>query len=151
MSPYLDPTPEAGRDFILRGIAGEVVMLNLLRFRAVADYSAAPELAPDRPISGADAYDRYVAHTLPFLAASGGELLLEAEGGAFLIGPGDERWDRAMLVRQSSVDAFMSFASNAAYRAGLGHRTAAVEDSRLLPLVPRPLPDRHQASRSIWE
>ncbi len=39
-----------------------------------------------------------------------------------------------MLVEQSSPRAFMAFASNAAYLAGMGHRTAALEDSRLLPL-----------------
>ncbi len=40
-----------------------------------------------------------------------------------------------MLVRQSSVEAFLSFTSNPEYRAGMGHRAAALEDSRLLPLV----------------
>jgi len=47
-----------------------------------------------------------------------------------------------MLVRQASVQAFMAFASNPAYRAGLAHRTAAVEDSRLLPLLEQSLPAR---------
>jgi hypothetical protein len=61
-------------------------------------------------------------------------------GGTFLIGPADERWDMAMLVRQRSVESFIAFNSNAAYRAGLGHRLAALEDSRLLPLVERALP-----------
>ena len=50
---YLEPTQEQGRAFFSRGIVGGVVMLNLLRFRATADYSAAPELEPDSPISGA--------------------------------------------------------------------------------------------------
>jgi hypothetical protein len=40
-----------------------------------------------------------------------------------------------MLVEQSSVSAFLEFASNREYLAGIGHRTAALEDSRLLPLV----------------
>ena len=40
-----------------------------------------------------------------------------------------------MLVRQSSVGAFMAFASDPKYMAGIGHRIAALEDSRLLPLV----------------
>lgn len=40
-------------------------MLNLLRFRAAADYSASPELAPETPISGAEAYCRYIAHAMP--------------------------------------------------------------------------------------
>ncbi len=135
MDRYLEPTMEAGRAFMARGLTGSVVMLNLLRFRAVADYSAAPALAPPAPISGAEAFQRYIDHTRPFLKESGGELLFLGHGGDFLIGPADERWDMAMLVRQSSPQAFVAFASNAAYLAGLGHRLAALEDSRLLPLV----------------
>jgi|SRR5882672_2053943 len=134
---YLQPTPESGRAFVLRRIAGEVIMLNLLRFRDVADYSANPELAPREPISGAEAYQLYIAHTLPHLRRTGGDLIFFGRGGQFLIGPPDERWDAAMLVRQSSVETFMAFASDAAYLEGMGHRVAALEDSRLLPLVDR--------------
>ncbi len=110
-------------------------MLNLLRFRPVADYSATPELAPESPISGEAAYRRYMDHTLPHLQRSGGEVLFFGQGGNFLIGPPDERWDAALLVRQSSVASFLEFASNQDYLAGMGHRVAALEDSRLLPLV----------------
>jgi hypothetical protein len=38
-------------------------------------------------------------------------------------------------VQQRSVADFMAFASDKEYLAGVGHRTAALEDSRLLPLV----------------
>jgi hypothetical protein len=140
MTGYLEPTQEAGRAFFQRGIAGPVAMLNLLRFRAVADYTANPELAPPAPISGADAFDRYVAYTLPYLARSGGALTFVGAGGPWLIGPADERWDRVMLVRQSSTQSFLAFAQDAGYLAGLGHRTAALEDSRLLPLVVQAFP-----------
>ena len=137
---YIEPTQEAGRRFVQRGLAGPVVMLNLLKFREIADYSAHPELAPSRPISGAEAFDRYVRHTLPYLRESGGDVPFLGAGGAFLIGPADERWDMAMLVRQASVASFLSFAGNERYLAGLGHRTAAIADSRLLPLSEMPLP-----------
>lgn len=40
-----------------------------------------------------------------------------------------------MLVRQRSLKAFMAVAQNSAYLAGVGHRTAAIEHSRLLPVV----------------
>ncbi len=110
-------------------------MLNLLRLRQTADYSASPELAPREPISGRDAYQLYMEHTLPFLLESGGRLDLVAEGGPFLIGPADERWDLALLVRHRSVETFMAFAQHEAYLVGMGHRLAAIEDSRLLPLV----------------
>lgn len=132
---YLDPTQEQGRAFFTCSISGSIVMLNLLRFRSTADYSAAPALMPGVPISGEEAYRRYMDHTLPFLKASGGEVLFYGRGGDFLIGPTNERWDAAMLVRQSSVSAFLAFASNPDYLAGIAHRTAALEDSRLLPLI----------------
>lgn len=139
METYLEPTQEAGRALFMRGIRGEVVMLNLLRLRQVPDYAANPELALAQPIGGAEAYDRYITPTLPYLTRSGGALLFLGEGGPVLIGPEGERWDRAMLVKQSSVQAFMAFAGHEAYLAGLGHRTAAVEDLRLLPLVQNPI------------
>ena len=136
---YLEPTQESGRAFFTRGISGSIVMLNMLRFRAVADYAATPGIAPAEPVSGEAAYRLYMEHTKPFLAESGGEVVYFGTGGQFLIGPADERWDAVMLVRQSSLSAFLEFASNPAYLAGMGHRTAALEDSRLLPLVDAPV------------
>jgi hypothetical protein len=109
-------------------------MLNLLRFRSTADYSLTPELAPATAISGEVAYRLYMEHTLPHLEKSGGEVLFFGQGGQFLIGPSEERWDAVLLVRQVSVSAFVAFASNQEYLAGIGHRLAALEDSRLLPL-----------------
>ena len=132
---YLEPSQEAGRAFVSRQLKGSVVMLNLLQFREVADYSATPDLAPPTPITGEEAYQRYVEHTWPYLQQAGGDVIFVGQGGQVLIGPPDERWDLAILVRHSSVDAFLSFASNVDYLAGMGHRIAALEDSRLLPLV----------------
>ncbi len=136
---YLEPTQDAAVALIKRHIAGSVVMLNLLRFREIADYSATPELAPGTPISGAEAFQRYIEHTLPYLRETGGDLIFLGSGGPFLIGPEAERWDMVMLVRQSSVEAFLAFAAHEAYQAGIGHRTAALEDSRLLPLLELPI------------
>jgi len=137
---YLDPSGENVFRLLERGIEGPVTMLNLLRFREVADYSASPALAPPEPISGSAAYDRYVRHTIPFLTASGGSVVFFGTGGHNFVGPVSERWDLVMLINQSSISDFFAFASNEEYLAGVGHRTAALEDSRLLPLVARPLP-----------
>jgi len=131
---YLSPAQESGRDFIQRQIPGKVVMLNLLRFREFADYSETPHLAPSNPITGQMAYQLYINHTLPHLKRSGGEILFLGKGGKFLIGPANERWDAVLLIRQSSVDNFLAFESNKEYMEGIGHRTAALEDSRLLPI-----------------
>jgi uncharacterized protein (DUF1330 family) len=135
MKTFLDPTDEAARAFFSRDIAGRIVMLNLLRFRPVADYSSNPELAPASPISGEAAYRLYMEATLPHLERSGGRVLFYGRGGQFFIGPVDERWDAAMLVEQESAAAFLAFASNREYLSVVGHRTAALMDSRLLPLL----------------
>jgi uncharacterized protein (DUF1330 family) len=134
MQTYLEPTQESGRAFFMRGITGRVVVLNLLRYRALADYSATPQLAPATPVTGEAAYRLYMEHTMPYLEQSGGRVLFFGRGGGFLVGPESERWDAAMLVEQASTAAFLAFASNTDYLAGIGHRTAALEDSRLLPL-----------------
>ncbi len=132
---YLEVTQEAGAELFSRDISGELLMLNLLRFRQEADYSDFPELEPDEPISGREAYRRYMAHTTPFLAESGGSMMLMAAGGKNLIGPADEQWDVVMIIRQRSLTDFMAFASNPDFMAGMGHRKAALLDSRLLPMI----------------
>ena len=45
MQTYFEPIHEAGRALFMRGIKGPLVMLNLLRFREIADYSATPARA----------------------------------------------------------------------------------------------------------
>lgn len=138
--PWLSPTDTTAKALIARGLDSPVVMLNLLKFRKIADYShapeLAPELAPEAPITGAQAYARYTAAITPLLCASGGAVLFSGTGGDWFIGPDGEGWDHVLLVRQASVGAFLAFAQNPAAQAAGKHRTAALADSRLLPLTP---------------
>lgn len=134
MENFIDATPEQGKAFYLRENQGELVMLNLLRFRAEADYSALQHLQPNSPISGQEAYEIYMDHTRPFLEEIGSEVLFYGRASHFLIGPADQRWDAVLLVKHPGVKAFLSFAQNKDYLAGAGHRTAALADSRLLPI-----------------
>ena len=137
--PYLEPTQESGKAFVERQMQGPIYMLNLLKFRHIANYVGTPHLAPNPPISGRDAFYLYIQHTLPLLRETGGDLVFLGEGGRFLIGPEAEVWDMVMLVRQASAAPFLAFQTHPGYLAGLGHRTAALEDSRLLPLGEIPL------------
>jgi len=132
---YIEPTKEAGAELFSRNVEGEMVMLNMLKFRDIADYSDFPELAPDEAITGQQAYQKYMAHTAPYLQQNGGELVFAATASKYFIGPEDQQWDLVILVKQRSLQDFMTFASNQDYQAGMGHRTAALEDSRLLPMV----------------
>lgn len=134
VSAYLEVSPEQGAAFFGTPEAGPVVMLNLLRFRDMADYSHAPDLAPDGPVSGREAYDRYMRDMRPLLEASGGGVLFSGSSAGFLIGPQDESWDHVLLVRQASKAAFLAFASDPQTQRITTHRTAAISDSRLLPI-----------------
>ena len=138
MTTYMDATDANAVALFQRGISGEIVMLNLLRLRGTADYSNHPQLAPDSPITGAEAYERYIKHTLPYLNETGGDLLYLGKGGQYFIGPENEGWDLAMLVRQNSLEDFIAFATHEEYLKGVGHRDAAVYDSRILPLETLP-------------
>ncbi len=133
---FLEVSPEQGAAFFGSPDQGPVVMLNLLRFREWADYGHAPELAPVAPISGAEAYARYMQDMLPLLQRSGGEVLFSGAAGDFLIGPASEGWNYVMLVRQASKASFLAFASDPEAQRIAAHRTAAICDSRLLPIRP---------------
>ncbi|HEY8603093.1 DUF1330 domain-containing protein [Tsuneonella suprasediminis] len=132
---YTDVSPAQGARFFGSPDAGAVVMLNLIRFRDRADYSHAPELEPEGGCSGAEAYARYMTEMEPLLTASGGEILYSGSSDEFLIGPDAEKWDKVLLVRQASKEAFLAFASDPQSQRVTQHRTAAVADSRLLPTL----------------
>lgn len=135
MPNYLSVSQENGLNLMRRNLKESFVMLNLLNFREKADYSGFPDLDPGRPISGHEAYLLYMDAVKPLLAAAGSELLFMGKGGGFVIGPEAEGWDAVLLVRQPSVERFIAFASDQDYLAIAGHRTAALRDSRLLPLA----------------
>ncbi len=135
MTKHIDVTEEAGRAFFTSNTQGEVVMLNLLKYNKWADYSQDKSLEPENEISGKDAYRIYMKEVVPHLDAAESEVLFMGKCDSFLIGPQDEKWDEMILVKHKSKERFLEFASNDAYLKVKGHRTAALEDSRLLPIV----------------
>lgn len=136
METYLNASQEAGKQFYLNfRQKGEVVMLNLLKFREVADYSAVTNLRPAEPISGEAAYELYMKHTQPLFESIGSTILFYGASQHFLIGPEAESWDAVLLVAHPSAEQFIAFSQNPEYLQNAGHRTAALLDSRLLPTL----------------
>lgn len=134
MSKYIEVSPEAGKRFYQEyHDKGKVVMLNLLKFKKIADYTNLEQLKPAKEISGVEAYQRYMDSTIPELEKAGSKILYYGKANSFLIGPDSEKWDAILLVEHDSVSKFMEFARNEDYLKNAGHRTAALEDSRLLP------------------
>ena len=114
-------------------------MLNLYRLRDVADYSAHPESAPETPVSGRELFERYAAGMDRLLAVLGAKRVFLAEGGSPFIGPSAERWNVVETVWYPSVQAFLALGSSDEVQAGLPHRFAMLEDSRVIPMVERSL------------
>ena len=134
MPEYLHATPQGSLNLLSRSINGPVVMLNLLNFREAADYTGYPDLDPGHPLTGRQAYGLYMQAVRPLIVGAGGELVFMGRGGKFVVGPEAEGWDMVLVVRYPSVGAFVEFAQSEGYAAIAGHRTAALADSRLLPL-----------------
>ncbi|MEQ8338470.1 MAG: hypothetical protein RIA62_14030 [Cyclobacteriaceae bacterium] len=61
MNKYIDSDPELGKQFYkdFNG-KGKIVMLNLLRFKKIADYTGIEDLKPEKDITGKDAYELYM-------------------------------------------------------------------------------------------
>ena len=91
------------------------------------------KLLDEEIITGEEAYRLYMKATWPELQKAGGRVIYYGKSNQFLIGPDAESWDAILLVEHASVAKFMEFAQNEDYLRTAGHRTAALEDSRLLP------------------
>ncbi len=114
-------------------------MINLIRFRAKADYPADHACARES-LTGEQAYQRYSAATLQFLAKLGARVVWAGAPNLVVIGPSDERWDMAFIIEYPSVGAMLSMIGDPEYQKIAVHRTAAVEDSRLIRCAPRATP-----------
>jgi uncharacterized protein (DUF1330 family) len=119
------PTEQQLADVVSSTDDGPVVMLNLLRFKAMAD-------GIDEGVTGAAAYARYSAATEPFLRAVGGRLQAVLQPQATVIGPPESEWDLILLVEYPSRAKFGEMAANPEYQKIHAHREAALADSRLI-------------------
>lgn len=135
MNTYLNATPEAGKEFYTEQIQkGEAItMLNLLKFKTKADYQNLDAIKPEKEITGEHAYSIYTKNTSEALSNLGSEILYFGKSKSFLIGPDSEKWDAVLLVKHKSLESFMEFSKSETYLKNVGHRTAGLSDSRLLP------------------
>ena len=141
MEKYLSVDQESGKRFYQEfHDTGKIVMLNLLRFKPKADYTNLDSLKPESEITGKEAYKLYMDKTMPEIKKAGSRVLFYGSSKNFVIGPEAEVWDAVLLVEHESVIKFMEFAQNEDYLKTAGHRTAALDDSRLLPISENILP-----------
>ena len=129
----VEATPERVQQLGVLTDDGPVVMINLLRYREQASYS--DDHAADfdaTPCSGREAYARYVAIAASLVGKAGGRPLWMGKILSSLIAPDGEAWDDAVLVEYPSRQNFIELVTSEAYLAAAPHRTAALDDSRLM-------------------
>ena len=103
-----------------------VNMLNLVRVKERATYPDGTEA------TGIEAYAAYGRESAPVFQRVGGTVLWRGSFETVLIGPSDERWDFCFIARYPTAGAFLEMVTDPEYQKAVTHRTAAVEDSRLI-------------------
>ena len=114
-------------------------MLNLVRFKALADYPAGHPLA-GQGLTGAEAYREYMRSIRPVLERAGGQIAWAGEFEAVVTGPADWPWDESFVMSYPDAAAFMGMVKDPDYAPVVVHRQAAVADSRLVRFAPRSTP-----------
>ncbi len=123
---HINPTREAFDQFKSLPRDTPILMLNLIRLKETAVYENGDTC------SGAEAYRRYGAESDAIFRGLGGTILWRGTQECMLTGPTDKHWDIGFVARYPSAGAFLSMVTNPDYQAIVHHRTAAVEDSRLI-------------------
>ena len=135
MAGSVDPTRDQFDAFKALPRDTPIQMLNLIRLKPVADYP------PDHPdhgkgLSGLDAYRAYGRTSGPLFQRLGGRQVWVGRPEVVVTGPLAERWDLAFIAEYPSATAFLAMVTDPEYREHVKHRTAGVEDSRLIRLSP---------------
>ena len=111
---------------LLKGPADQpVVMVNLLRFKATAD-------APNKGLSGEEAYARYAAPVIAFVMSNGGRLIWSGRVDSQLIGEGGEEFQMVALVEYPSRKAFIEIMTDPKYEEISVHRASGLEGQWLI-------------------
>lgn len=132
MANHVNPTKDSFRKFRETPATGPIHMLNLVKFRAKAAYEDGHEA------SGAEAYTAYSTESGPIFRALGGRIIWSGNPQVMVIGPENgESWDIAFIAEYPDLEAFTAMIRDPEYQKAAKHRTAAVENSRLIRMTPK--------------
>ena len=125
------PNEEQLQGFMEPGPDGPIYMLNLLKFKAQAEYEDGRETT----LTGAEAYALYGAEVVEHLARVGGAPMFSARVERLMLGEVEELWDSAAIAMYPSRKAMMEMLSSPDYQASTVHRTAGLEGQLNIELV----------------
>ena len=131
---YLWPTEDQLNEITAAAVPGRTItMLNLLKFREHADYGDKSDA--ETPCSGKEAFNRYARGVVPIIERLGGNVMFTGNAQSAVIGPTSESWDRVLLVQYPELQTLLNMSSSDEYQAHSHHRSAALADSRLIPIL----------------
>jgi len=116
------PQPDQAMGFFGGPEDGPFVMVNLLKFKAKADYAD----GSDADLSGAEAYARYGEEVRKLVEGLGGRIRYSGRVTGLLLGEVDDLWDMVALAEYPSLAAFREMAMSPAMHAIEHHRKAGL-------------------------
>ena len=124
----ITPNRDQFVDYANSDLDGEVVMLNLLKFKERSD---------DGDGSGRDAYGRYGDAAIAMIEEQGGHIVWSGRARHVFIGdPSADDWDVVLLVSYPSRQAFLDMVSTPSYNEAHAHREAGLERTLVLACSP---------------
>jgi uncharacterized protein (DUF1330 family) len=132
---YIDPSPANFAAFKDLPRDTPIHMLNLLRYRDLAEYPEGHEHA-GKGWTGKDAYKEYGRTSGPIFTRVGGQILWRGRFEAMVTGPDGKRWDNGFIAQYPNAGAFFEMIKDPEYQKAVVNRTAALIDSRLMRFAP---------------
>ena len=116
------PTAEQIEGFLAPDAAGPIYMLNLLKFKAHAEYEDGRETS----LSGREAYMLYATEVAKVITQVGGKLTFGAEVKRLMLGEVEELWDQVAIAMYPFRAAMFEMIQQPAYAELSVHRTAGL-------------------------
>lgn len=129
--PTTEPTETQLREFRNADQETPITMVNLLKFREIADYEDADN-ADAVQVSGREAYQRYANVALSKIRENGGSIKYLALTEQSFVGDQADDWDQVVIVRYPSRAAYLLGFDSPEYQAAIVHRIAGLEKRMLL-------------------
>ena len=132
---YIDPSPENFKAFKDLPRDEPIHMLNLLRYRDLAEYPQG-HVHHGNGWTGRRAYQEYGTTSGPIFRRVGGSIVWRGSFQTMVTGPGDKDWHDGFVAQYPNSAAFFEMIKDPDYQLAVVNRTAALVDSRLMRFAP---------------
>ncbi len=132
---FIDPSPANFKAFKDLPRDEPIHMLNLLRYRDLAEYPHNHKHA-GKGWTGRRAYQEYGKTSGPIFARVGGNIVWRGVFQTMVTGPEDITWDDGFIAQYPHSGAFFEMIKDPEYQKAVINRSAALADSRLVRFKP---------------